>query len=115
MWVLSTRPVLAVRLGLGLIASCQDRYIITSNRESGTGRYDVVMQPRNDTDPAFVMEFKVFDEKKEKALEDTAKRALTQIEEKGYATDLITRGVKKKQIHKLAFAFVGKEALITEG
>nr|MCR4779318.1 ATP-binding protein [Lachnospiraceae bacterium] len=102
-------------LVLGLIASCQDRYIITSNRESGIGRYDVVMQPRNDTDPAFVMEFKVFDEKKEKTLEDTAKRALTQIEEKKYAADLITRGIEKRRIHRLGFAFKDKEALICEG
>ena len=96
---------------LGLMMELQDRYIITSNRESGFGRYDVILYPRKDDD-AIIMEFKVFNKRREKNLEDTLASALRQIEEKQYAQTLIDRGIASERIRKYGFAFVGKEVLI---
>ncbi|MCD7744073.1 MAG: ATP-binding protein [Lachnospiraceae bacterium] len=97
---------------LGLIADLDRTHILTSNRESGFGRYDVSIEPRNGKTDGIVIEFKVFDPKKEETLEDTAKRALQQIEEKKYETDLKARGIGK--VRKYGFAFRGKEVLIQE-
>ena len=96
---------------LGLMMELQDRYIITSNRESGFARYDVILYPRKDDD-AIIMEFKVFNKRREKNLEDTLASALRQIEEKQYAQTLIDRGIASERIRKYGFAFVGKEVLI---
>ena len=96
---------------LGLMMELQDRYIITSNRESGFGRYDVILYPRKDDD-AIIMEFKVFNKRREKNLEDTLASALRQIEEKQYAQTLIDRGIASERIRKYGFAFAGKEVLI---
>lgn len=96
---------------LGLMMELQDRYIITSNRESGFGRYDVILYPRKDDD-AIIMEFKVFNKRREKNLEDTLASALRQIEEKQYAQTLIDRGIASERIRKYGFAFEGKEVLI---
>ena len=96
---------------LGLMMELQDRYIITSNRESGFGRYDVILYPRKDDD-AIIMEFKVFNKRREKSLEDTLASALSQIEEKQYAQTLIDRGIASERIRKYGFAFEGKEVLI---
>ena len=91
----------------------QDRYVITSNRESGFGRYDVMIEPREpEKNDAYILEFKVFNSKKESNLEDTVAAALRQIEEKQYATELIARGIKKEHIHSYGFAFEGKKVLI---
>ena len=100
-------------LVLGLLAENTRDYVITSNRESGYGRYDVVMEPKETGKPAAIMEFKVFDTlDEEKDLEDTAKNALRQIEEKGYETDLLARGIPVENIRKYGFAFRGKKCLI---
>ena len=101
-------------LVLGLIVSLRDRYRIVSNRESGRGRYDIAMYPLQDNMDAFLMEFKVHDEKTETNLETTADNALRQIEEKGYEKDLLAAGIKSEHIYKLGFAFSGKDVLVKE-
>lgn len=87
-------------LVLGLIVSLRDQYRIVSNRESGKGRYDIAMYPLERNKDAFIMEFKVFDAKKEWSLEQTAANALKQIEEKNYEADLIAAGIGRGQIYK---------------
>ncbi|MBQ9991758.1 MAG: AAA family ATPase [Lachnospiraceae bacterium] len=96
---------------LGLLADLSDRYTLTSNRESGFGRYDVVIEPFDQTKNAFILEFKVKDPNEE-SLEATVETALAQIEEKRYDTDLLAKGFKKEQIKKYGFAFEGKKVLI---
>lgn len=97
---------------LGLIVELEDRYVITSNRESGFGRYDVILEPKNFKYPAIILEFKVFDPDEEDSLKDTAARALQQINEKQYDIALLSRGIPKENIQKYGFAFQGKEILI---
>ena len=98
---------------LGLIVDRAKDYMVKSNRESGYGRYDVVMEPKDINDPAIIMEFKVFDTyDQEKTLEDTAVNALKQIEDKKYDTDLLQRGVPADHIYKYGFAFEGEKCLI---
>ena len=99
---------------LGLLVELKDRYIITSNRESGFGRYDLVMEPRKEELPAIIIEFKVFNKRREQNLEETVAAALLQIEEKQYEKELIARGIAKERIKKYGFAFLGKEVLIGE-
>ena len=89
-----------------------DRYTILSNRESGFGRYDVVLEPLNSKDDAIILEFKVHDKDDEKSLEDTVYVALKQIEEKQYAANLVAKGISKDKIRKYGFAFEGKTVLI---
>ena len=97
---------------LGLIVDLVGKYRITSNRESGFGRYDVVMEPLKENLDAIVMEFKVQNTVKEKSLEQTVKNALSQIEEKQYDTELLARGIPKERIRHYGFAFCGKKVLI---
>ena len=97
---------------LGLAVELADRYVITSNRESGFGRYDVMLEPKNETDSAVIMEFKVKDSQEETTLEDTADAALHQIERKQYESALRNRGIPGARIRKYGFAFQGKDVLI---
>ena len=98
---------------LGLMVELQNRYVITSNRESGFGRYDVVLEPKNPAqDDAFILEFKVFNRRKEENLEDTVASALAQIEEKQYSAQLIARGIPENKIRSYGFAFQGKKVQI---
>lgn len=97
---------------LGLIVDLRDRYVITSNRESGFGRYDVMLEPLNKYDDGIIIEFKVFDDVDERTLSDTVAAALAQIENKNYAQTLIDHGVSAENIRKYGFAFEGKTVLI---
>ena len=99
---------------LGLLVELRDRYIVTSNRESGYGRYDVILEPRNPAqNDGIILEFKVHDkEDGENTLEDTVKSALMQIEEMKYEQTLIEHNVPEEKIRKYGFAFEGKKVLI---
>ena len=102
-------------LVLGLMVDQVDNYILNSNRESGYGRYDIMLEPIDKTNekyPGIVIEFKVINPRKESSLEETVAVALKQIEEKNYDAELIKRGVKEENIHHYGFAFKGKEVLI---
>lgn len=99
-------------LVLGLMVDLNDRYLITSNRESGFGRYDVQMEPRRTEDDAILLEFKVRNPQKEHGLEETLQNARAQIEEWDYAAGLRQKGIEEKRIRKYGFAFEGKKVLI---
>ena len=101
---------------LGLLVELRDIYEVKSNRESGYGRYDVMLIPKNNDKKynAIIIEFKVFDSYDESTLEDTAKSALRQIEEKNYDAELVSRGISKECIRHYGFAFEGKKVLIIE-
>ena len=100
---------------LGLMVDLADRYILTSNRESGFGRYDVMLEPRRSGLNAVVIEFKVFNRHREKTLEDTVQAALKQIEDKKYCQTLMDKGISKENIRCYGFAFEGKNVLIARG
>ena len=99
---------------LGLLVELRDVYEVKSNRESGYGRYDVMLIPveRKNDNNAIVLEFKVHDPDEEKSLKGTAASALAQIEEKNYDTELIAKGITKDRIKHYGFAFEGKKVLI---
>ncbi len=97
---------------LGLLVDVRDSYEVRSNKESGFGRYDVVLIPRQSGKDAIIIEFKVFDESEEESLEKTVLNAHKQIEDKNYDVDLMERGIAKENIRHYGFAFRGKKVLI---
>lgn len=97
---------------LGLLVELREEYEVKSNNESGLGRYDVMLIPKNKKEHSIIMEFKVHDPDEEQSLEDTVKSALKQIEDKKYDTELFMRGIEKECIYHYGFAFEGKHVLI---
>ena len=98
---------------LGLIVDLQGRYVISSNRESGFVRYDVMLEPKDpNVDDAIILEFKIHDPEDEQTLKETVQSALDQIEKKQYAAQLTARGIPKEHIRSYGFAFEGKKVLI---
>ena len=97
---------------LGLIVDLAGRYRIRSNRESGLGRYDVMMEPLRQTDDAIIIEFKVFSKQKDKTIEKAVENALKQIEMMKYDAELISIGIPKERIRHYGFAFDGQVVLI---
>ena len=96
---------------LGLLVEVRDLYEVRSNRESGYGRYDVILIPRNLDRDAMILEFKV-KETEEKTLQETVQKALAQIEIKKYFAELNEWGFPKERIRHYGFAFEGKKVLI---
>ena len=97
---------------LGLLVELRDRYQIRSNRESGYGRYDVMLTPVTEVDDAIVIEFKVHEPDEEETLQDTVRVALDQITEKNYDAELLVQGIPADRIRHYGFAFEGKKVLI---
>lgn len=94
---------------LGMIMNLSNTYRIRSNRESGYGRYDVMMIPLDKNEKVFIFEFKVLDsDENEITLEDTLTNAHIQIDEKQYEAELISEGFMPQQIRKYGFAFQEK-------
>ena len=100
---------------LGLMVGEREKYIIKSNRESGFGRYDIIMVPKEVKDkelPAIVIEFKVYDGEDEDNLKETVIAAHKQTEEKKYDDEILQFGIEKERIKHYGFAFKGKKVLI---
>ena len=95
---------------LGILVGLKDSYYVNSNRESGIGRYDIMLEPKNQNGNAFIMEFKVYREGKEENIKETIDNAKRQIEEKEYERNLKERGFNN--ITKMIYVFKGKEVSI---
>ena len=93
-----------------MLVGLKDTYYVNSNRESGMGRYDIMLEPKDKNANSFIMEFKVHKEEKEKTIEETIANAKKQIEERKYEENLRERGFIN--ITKMVFAFKGKEVKI---
>jgi len=94
-------------LVLGMMVQLQSDYRITSNRESGFGRYDIVLHPLKKELPAYIFEFKKFNAKREASIDDSLNAAMLQMKTKNYAATLQQEG--HTNIHLIAIAFKGKE------
>ena len=92
---------------LGMLVGLKDKYFVKSNRESGYGRYDIMLEPKDKNGNSFIMEFKIAEDMEEESLEKLIEEAKKQIEEKKYEQELKERGFKN--ITKMIFAFKGKE------
>ncbi len=92
---------------LGMLVGLRDTYYVNSNRESGFGRYDIMLEPHDRNGNSFIMEFKVADSFEDESIEEVIESAKKQIEEKGYESNLRERGFNN--ITKIVFAFKGKE------
>lgn len=100
---------------LGLLVELRDSYYITSNRESGFGRYDVMLEPKDkNSDCGIILEFKIFNKRREKDINDTANVALKQIYEKHYKEELVKKGVSENNIYCYGVAFQGKLVAISK-
>ncbi len=97
---------------LGMMVELQDRYVISSNRESGFGRYDVMLEPREAGEDAFIIEFKSVRAGRGETLESAVQTALEQIKQKNYSAALVAKGIPDERIRKYGFAFWGKQVLI---
>ena len=97
-------------LYFGMLVGLKDSYYVNSNRESGMGRYDIMLEPQDKNANSFIMEFKVLEDTEEKTIEETVENAKNQIEEKKYEENLRERGFIN--ITKMVFAFKGKEVKI---
>lgn len=86
--------------------------MITSNRESGLGRYDIMLEPKRGWLDGYIIEFKVIHVERGETLENGVKSALKQIEEKQYGAALWSRGMGAERIKKYGFAFEGRRVLI---
>jgi hypothetical protein len=93
-----------------MLVALKDSYYVNSNRESGIGRYDIMLEPKDKSGNAFIMEFKVYREDKESTIEDTIENAKKQIEDKKYEASLKERGFLN--VTKMVFAFNGKDVKI---
>lgn len=99
-------------LVLALMMDLGNQYVFIPYYESGLGRYDVILEPKDVNEKAFILEFKTYDKETEEELEDTIQAAFEQIEEKQYTEMLIHKGILKEKIYKYAFAFVEKRVQI---
>lgn len=99
---------------LGLLVELADRYVVSSNRESGYGRCDVLLEPLRKEDDGMILEFKVFDPAEERELSETAERALEQIQAADYAAVFRAKGMLPDQVRCYGFAFEGKKVLINK-
>ena len=97
---------------LGLLVDLREEYLLKSNRESGFGRYDVMMIPKQNNLPAIIIEFKSKSRMRAETLEEALQAALKQIEEKNYDAELLSLGFSKDRIRHYGFAFEGKKVLI---
>ncbi len=95
---------------LGILVGLRDSYYVNSNRESGLGRYDIMLEPKDKNANSFIMEFKVLEDTEEETIAETIANAKQQIEEKRYEENLKERGFTN--ITKMVFAFQGKEVKI---
>ena len=88
---------------LGMLVGLKDSYYVKSNRESGFGRYDIMLEPHDKSKNSFIIEFKVANEMKESTIEDVIESAKKQIQERDYESNLRERGFEN--ITKMVFAF----------